>query len=1338
MVSNSVLLSGYEISTSIQVSGGEYSINGGTFTSSAGNLPVGASLRLRLNSSGSFNTKTSATVTVGGIPATFDVTTRAGDATPSAFVFNAVPAAERSTLTTSNAVTLSGFEISTPISVSTGAAYSINGATFISTPSTVAPGASVRIQLTSSPNFTQKLTGTLTVGGVTGSFDVTTRAGDATPAAFAFNAVPAAERSTLTTSNAVTLSGFEISTPISVSTGAAYSINGGTFISAPSTVAPGASVRIQLTSSPNFTEKLTGTLTVGGVPGSFDVTTRAGDATPAAFAFNAVPAAERSTLTTSNAVTLSGFEISTPISVSTGAAYSINGGTFISAPSTVAPGASVRIQLTSSPNFTEKLTGTLTVGGVPGSFDVTTRAGDATPAAFAFNAVPAAERSTLTTSNAVTLSGFEISTPISVSTGAAYSINGGTFISTPSTVAPGASVRIQLTSSPNFATKLTGTLTVGGLQGIFDVTTRAGDATPAAFAFNAVPAAERSALTTSNAVTLSGFEISTPISVSTGAAYSINGGTFISTPSTVAPGASVRIQLTSSPNFATKLTGTLTVGGLQGIFDVTTRAGDATPAAFAFNAVPAAERSTLTTSNAVTLSGFEISTPISVSTGAAYSINGGTFISTPSTVAPGASVRIQLTSSPNFATKLTGTLTVGGLQGIFDVTTRAGDATPAAFAFNAVPAAERSTLTTSNAVTLSGFEISTPISVSTGAAYSINGGTFISTPSTVAPGASVRIQLTSSPNFATKLTGTLTVGGVPGSFDVTTRAGDATPAAFAFNAVPAAERSTLTTSNAVTLSGFEISTPISVSTGAAYSINGGTFISTPSTVAPGASVRIQLTSSPNFATKLTGTLTVGGLQGIFDVTTRAGDATPAAFAFNAVPAAERSTLTTSNAVTLSGFEISTPISVSTGAAYSINGGTFISTPSTVAPGASVRIQLTSSPNFATKLTGTLTVGGIPGSLDVTTRAASSTPNAFSFSAVPAAERSTLRTSNAASLTGLEVAAPISVSAGAAYSINGGTFISTPSTVAPGSSVRVQIGSSSAFSTKVTAILNVGGVTGLFDVTTRAPITLPNNFSFTGALDVEPNTVVTSSTTLSGYEVPIPISVTGAEYSINGGSFQTADSMVPVNATITLRLRASPLFSTTVTANVNVGGFVRSSSVTTRAVRATPSNFSFPAVLSAPRSTLISSNTVLLSGYEVAIPISINGGEYSINGGSFTSSAGTVPVGATLRLRLSSSPNFSTKVTATVLVGGLSRNFDVTTVSSAPGSLFSFDGRSGPISTFVESVPASISGYGSSVAISVSGSQIEYRVNNGPWQATPSNVDNTAAFYLQLRAMAPLL
>jgi hypothetical protein len=63
--------------TAISVTGGEYSVNGGAFTSSPGTVVNGDQVRARHSASGGYETDTNTVVDIGGVTDTFTSTTEA-------------------------------------------------------------------------------------------------------------------------------------------------------------------------------------------------------------------------------------------------------------------------------------------------------------------------------------------------------------------------------------------------------------------------------------------------------------------------------------------------------------------------------------------------------------------------------------------------------------------------------------------------------------------------------------------------------------------------------------------------------------------------------------------------------------------------------------------------------------------------------------------------------------------------------------------------------------------------------------------------------------------------------------------------------------------------------------------------------------------------------------------------------------------------------------------------------------------------------------------------------------------------------------------------------------
>lgn len=95
----------------------------------------------------------------------------------------------------------------------------------------------------------------------------------------------------------------------------------------------------------------------------------------------------------------------------------------------------------------------------------------------------------------------------------------------------------------------------------------------------------------------------------------------------------------------------------------------------------------------------------------------------------------------------------------------------------------------------------------------------------------------------------------------------------------------------------------------------------------------------------------------------------------------------------------------------------------------------------------------------------------------------------------------------------------------------------------------------------------------------------------------------------------------------------------------------------------PDQFTFTDQVNVARSSTITSVAITVSGIDIASAISVVGGTYDINAsGTFVSTPGTVNNGDTVRVRHTSSANYSSGVGTTLTIGGVSDTFISTTLS----------------------------------------------------------------------------
>nr|MDH4458974.1 choice-of-anchor Q domain-containing protein [Nevskia sp.] len=555
---------------------------------------------------------------------------------------------------------------------------------------------------------------------------------------------------------------------------------------------------------------------------------------------------------------------------------------------------------------------------------------------------------------------------------------------------------------------------------------------------------------------------------------------------TLAPNATATVLIDTTALSAGSIVNTATAGNAGTDRDlrdnissasVTIVALDTTPDAFSFASRTGVARGSTQTSASATVSGINVSAPISVSSGSLYSIGctDAGFTDAAGTIGNGQTVCVRHTAASGFSADTVTTLAIGDVSATFTSTTEARDITPEAFSFdNVIGVVEPGSTQRSNAITVSGVNDSTPFSV-TGGAASTNGlpcdPLFGATSGTVSNGTQITVCHIAGA-FGDVNTTTLTLGadgvlsGTSASFSSTTRDAVVVPDAFSFGDITGVERGSQPTSTSITITGIEAAVTVSVDIGE-VSINGGAFGSG-GTIEPGQTVQVRHTASASFASTVTSTVTIGGVQGTFSSTTRDAIVVPDAFSFPSTTNIERDSIQTSAAVAITGLEAPATVTVSNGT-VSINGGAFGSG-GTIEPGQTEQVRHTASASFAGSVTSTVTIGGVQGTFSSTTRDAVVVPNAFTFGSRSNVERGSQQTSAAVAITGLEAAATVTVSNGE-VSINGGAF-GNGGTIEPGQTVQVRHTASSSFAGTVTSTVTIGGMQGTFSSTTAAEVQAP--------------------------------------------------------------------------------------------------------------------------------------------------------------------------------------------------------------------------------------------------------------------------
>ena len=787
------------------------------------------------------------------------------------------------------------------------------------------------------------------------------------------------------------------------------------------------------------------------------------------------------------------------------------------------------------------------------------------------------------------------------------------------------------------------------------------------------------------------------------------------------------------------------------------------------------------------------------------------------TVANGDKVKIKVTSNSAVGGQAQVRVFIGTGSDWFTVTTvQAADTSPDSFNF-LDKSGPPSTVVTSDEITVAGLGTSVSVTArfsfcrfvasdgvthtTTGAACTlVKNGTDVSGASTtVANGDKVKIKVTSNSAVGGQAQVRVYIGTGTGRqsdwFTVTTV--DTTPHAFNF-LNKSGPPSTVVTSDEITVAGLGTSVSVTAqlrfcrfvasdgvtqtTTGAACTLvkNGTDVSGSSTTVANGDKVKIKVTSNSAVGGKAQVRVDIGtGLfsSAWFTVTTaQAADTTPDLFRFTDQSNVAPSTVVTSNEVTVAGVDGSVTARFSscrfvasdgvtqttTGTACTLvkNGTDVSGSSTTVANGDKVKIKVTSNSAVGGKAQVRVSIGTGLFSFawfTVTTRAADTTPDPFSFTRQSYEPPSTVVTSNEITVAGVEtsVTATISIcrfeapvtlaqtTTGAACTLvkNGTDVSGSSTTVANGDKIAVKVTSHGSHLGRAVVRVSIGtGTTrsSWFTVATWDPMdTTPDFFSFARQFDVAPSTVVTSNEiTVAGvdgsvtarfnfcrFEAPVTgaRTTTGAACTLvkNGTDVSGSSTTVANGDRIAVKVTSNSAGSggALVKVDIGTGGYSYSwFIVTTRPtvpapVDTTPDPFSFTRQSDAAPGTVVTSNEITVAGVDGSVTARIGTCRFGVarttdaactlvkNGADVSGSSTTVANGDKIAVKVTSDSVGSGSVEAIVGIGPGPYSTSVFVVTTRPTVTLSLSSTSISESGGVSRVTATLSGV-SSAAVTV--------------------------------------
>jgi len=314
-------------------------------------------------------------------------------------------------------------------------------------------------------------------------------------------------------------------------------------------------------------------------------------------------------------------------------------------------------------------------------------------------------------------------------------------------------------------------------------------------------------------------------------------------------------------------------------------------------------------------------------------------------------------------------------------------------------------------------------------------------------------------------------------------------------------------------------------------------------------------------------------RGVFRATL-VEDMTPDSFSFESQLDTQIATQVTSETKTVTGITQIIDVTVENGE-YSLDCASdgFTSAPGKIRNGQSICLRHTSSAQTYTETVTSLTLGDSQFSFTSKTLA-DVTPDDITISAKASVEPATEQTSEAVTVTGIDIAINLTVSNGE-YALNCDpqAFTSEAGTIGNNENFCVRHTSASGFNESVTSTVTLNETSVEFTSTTRVKDETPDSINIASLSNVETNSQQTSASyTISGIDDGVEISVTGGEYSLgcSDSGFTAGTGTVNNNDTFCLRHTSSASFSSSTTTLVTIGASSFSFSSTTKAAPATDS------------------------------------------------------------------------------------------------------------------------------------------------------------------------
>ena len=239
----------------------------------------------------------------------------------------------------------------------------------------------------------------------------------------------------------------------------------------------------------------------------------------------------------------------------------------------------------------------------------------------------------------------------------------------------------------------------------------------------------------------------------------------------------------------------------------------------------------------------------------------------------------------------------------------------------------------------------------------------------------------------------------------------------------------------------------------------------------------------------------------------------------------------------------------------------------------------------------------------------------------------------------------------------------------------------------------------------------------------------------------PISIVGGKYSIDSGDFSDIVGEISNGQLLRVEVNSSSEFEQTTTATLKIGtnNIEIPYSVTTQAdpfvADRQPNRFGFGVKRKVAVGTPVTSQTINITGINVPVPISIEGGLYDINNsGNFTGADGIIYPDDNLTIQHISASDYKTKTVTTITISEgsdarIGKFKSKTVAKDVKPDRFKFAKRRDvEKSTVVESETVTIEGINAPATVSIKNG--EYKVGSRAWTSDDGEIRN--GFELKVR------